>query len=304
MVPRTFYEILAAYLFFFFRKFVALFYAAKPAATPKGIKDIEGPFVDRQKLVFDALDRGSFNGNVDAVFYDKSKYVDLMMSGESEQEKVWKRRVLMESTPRGTVIMYFDAYKLGFAYYSDVNISYDILNACAMKYVRLFYCYDFYLHQTDQDGGSPLIKIHDSEEVSDELKEKRKLLNDKTFAQFREYNKVSKTTTAAVKQPKQMQNLSRNRFVRVGRISEYNPLPKKVNKIKQLDHATFLQKVKELNLLDLNTLLTTDVSTDALKSPSSDDLDVPELEERTGRPITFADFKRAKAVAASTTATS
>jgi flagellar biosynthesis GTPase FlhF len=60
-------------------------------------------------------------------------------------ELQWKRRLLHESTPRGNIIMYYDIYKQAFTYVSDQQMNYDILNACAMKYVRIFRCLDFFV---------------------------------------------------------------------------------------------------------------------------------------------------------------
>ena len=63
----------------------------------------------------------------------------------SDAENKWKSRILFHNTVQGNVIMYYDVYKMAFAYYSDMQISYKWLNYCAMKYVRLFYCRDFFM---------------------------------------------------------------------------------------------------------------------------------------------------------------
>jgi hypothetical protein len=62
-----------------------------------------------------------------------------MTESNTELEKMWRTRILFENTPRGNVIMFYDPYKLGFSFYCDQKIiSYDILNAIATKYVRMF----------------------------------------------------------------------------------------------------------------------------------------------------------------------
>ena len=103
------------------------------------------------------------NTNIVSVFYNKKEFSETVAVAENPLEKEWRTRILLETTPRGNVIMYFDAYKLGFAYYCDQSVvSYDILNAMAMKYVRLYSCSDFFMDETF--CGSPLIKIHLLEE--------------------------------------------------------------------------------------------------------------------------------------------
>ena len=91
-------------------------------------------------------------------------------------DKQWKTRYLFEKTPRGNIVMYYDIFKEGFAYYSDQSyIPYCQLNSAAMKYVTLFKCRDFFV-----DEGiwkeSPLIqRIHRKEE--EEKKKKKEAMN-------------------------------------------------------------------------------------------------------------------------------
>lgn len=63
----------------------------------------------------------------------------------ADEEMLWKQRILLEHTPYGNIIMYYDFYRQAFAYFSDTHLSYSTLNTCAMKYVRIFYCRDFFV---------------------------------------------------------------------------------------------------------------------------------------------------------------
>jgi len=88
------------------------------------------------------------NGKTDPLFYDKKAYDEYMQEQNTPLEKKWKSNILLETTSRGNVIMYYDAYKMGFAYFSDqTSISYEVMNACAMKYVEIFRCYDFFVDE-------------------------------------------------------------------------------------------------------------------------------------------------------------
>ena len=67
-----------------------------------------------------------------------------------EYTEPWTKRILLESTPRGTVAMRYCPHILQFEYACDntSQLSYELLNACAMKFVRVFKCrslYDDYL---------------------------------------------------------------------------------------------------------------------------------------------------------------
>ena len=128
------------------------------------------------------LDNCVLNENIESIFYKKTDFKEYMRNGNNELEKKWRTRILYLSTPRGNIAMYYDAFKLGFSYYSDQNvISYDILNACAMNYVRFYHCLDFFVDEfIVSSRESPLIKLHyldDEEEKKKNAMEKRKMEN-------------------------------------------------------------------------------------------------------------------------------
>lgn len=89
-------------------------------------------------------DDSLINSNIhpDLFCFEKMKQ---MIDEEIEEEKKWKSRVLFQTTPYGNLIMFYDLYKQAFAYFSDVHISYKWLNVCAMKYVRLYCCREFFV---------------------------------------------------------------------------------------------------------------------------------------------------------------
>jgi hypothetical protein len=48
----------------------------------------------------------------------------------------------------GNIIMYYDVFRMSFAYYSDTQgVHYNVLNACAMRYVCMFHCMDLFMDE-------------------------------------------------------------------------------------------------------------------------------------------------------------
>lgn len=130
-------------------------------------------FFDRETETI--KNKEKWNINIDSKCY--SELSELMIHENNELELQWKRRLLYESTPRGNIIMYYDIYKQAFAYVSDQQMTYDILNTCAMKYVRIFRCLDFFVDVNILPFGliSPFSLIQ--EEM--DKKEKEKIIEKK-----------------------------------------------------------------------------------------------------------------------------
>ena len=160
----------------------------------------------------------NYNANIDAVFYSKSQWTELLKDENNYLEKKWRTKILIENTPRGNIIMYYDAYKLGFAYYSDQTVPYPVLNAVAMKYVLTFFCRDFFMdeivlsetnlsgittkHKEDADAEREEKKHAESSATTGKLwrfetnSETSSNTNTKApFAKFKSYNNVSAKST-------------------------------------------------------------------------------------------------------------
>lgn len=109
----------------------------------------------------------TYNSNIEPVFYLRPQYQTAIALENNALETAWKRRILMETTPRGNIIMYYNAYKRGFAYFSDQTIPYDLLNAVAMKYVVTFRCLHFFLDEqvVPSDYASPFVQLYELEDA-------------------------------------------------------------------------------------------------------------------------------------------
>ena len=143
------------------------------------------------KFILD--DRENKNNNIDPIFYDKKEFNEFMKTDKNSLESIWKTRIRIDFSPRGNIIMFYDAYKMGFSYYCDQNVvSYDILNAIAMKYVMTYNCYSFFIDELIISEQNPL-KKHYLEDKKEDNKSKQKK-ND-SFVKLKNYTSEKKKRT-------------------------------------------------------------------------------------------------------------
>ena len=173
----------------------------------------------------------NFNENIESIFYDKKEFSSCVIESENHLEKDWRTRIMFETTPRGNIIMFYDAYKLGFSFFCDQKvISYDILNAAAMKYVSLFRCRDFFIDETITPTSSPFIKLHLTDEPKKELSKSDK----SAFVKLQNYSKdlhpnKKGSTHSAVSLEKMQPNKTginepekmKNKFLYLGKIHNF-----------------------------------------------------------------------------------
>jgi hypothetical protein len=193
------------------------------------------------KEVTDKKKKDIYNKNIDAVFYLKRDFQSIILDDKNELEEKWKRRILIESTPRGNIIMFYNSYKQGFSYYSDINsIPYALLNSVAMKYVLIYHCVDFFVDNEIMEDifESPFIKIYYTEEKKEvkpeETNEKRKenlefqrLLKNAPFIKYKKkilQENLEFTTPTTIQK-----EYVRNRFICLGKTINFQFL-KKVEK--------------------------------------------------------------------------
>ena len=206
------------------------------------------------------------NSNIDPVLYDFVKRKEVFASADNDFEKQWKSRILMENTPRGNVMMYFNPYLLSYHYYSDEQIiPYKILEQVATKYVVMYRCKDFFI-DVEKRPGNKILEVLQKEE--DSLKSKKMKVNDITkcvnihseskdvFAALKDYrseatkptdpkpikptdpNGLKEPTKKKVEEPK-----FSNKFVRIGKMCEFNITQKPVDKkIKAVNELMFGEK--------------------------------------------------------------
>jgi len=215
--------------------------------------------------------------NIEPLFYNKKDYTAFMKTDKNEIEAAWKSRILHENTPKGPIVMFYDAYKQAFTYYTDqTSMPITVLNAVAMKYVTRFMCRDFYYDEqtlkikkiekdekdekektkTDKKEKedeeeeefilntylSPLIKIHNEKEETDETKKLKNLLNTAPFARLKSNktvnddksnndksnnDKSNNDKSNNDKKKKNTKEINVNKFVSLGKMYNFNILQKK-----------------------------------------------------------------------------
>jgi hypothetical protein len=224
---------------------------------PVEIEDTKDPIIEyinknKDQLLRSYTSDKNMSENIESLFYNKKDYTAFMKNDKNEIETAWKTRILYENTPKGSIIMFYDAYKQGFTYYTDqTSMPITILNAVAMKYVIRFFCRDFYYdedtlkcdkvsdendadNEIDEDTEkvfienvyiSPLIKIHNDDEDK-KKKELKNILHNAPFARLKS-NKKMKEEEEIKKEKKPMKEQSVNRFVSLGKIYNFHILQKK-----------------------------------------------------------------------------
>ena len=247
----------------------------KVKEQPQYIKSPVEIYTEKHQTLFlksfntdDTNNNIKYNYNINNVFYSKKLYQEMLIDENNILEKQWRTRILFENTPRGNIIMYYDPYKLGFTYHCDQNVPYNILNAVAMKYVLKFSCRDFFVDEkiVPESSPSPILKLIEEEpkkktdKQPDENKDSINIDKDKLkkspFAKFKSYNKNNGIDVASKdistknivnnndknKNEKQKES---NRFINLGKISNFQLLQTTKKKIKNLFKSNLMNSLFE-----------------------------------------------------------
>lgn len=173
-----------------------------------------------------------YNQNIQSEFYDKEEYNETIIRKDNKLDSTWKSRILFENTPQGMVIMFYNAYKYGFSYYSDNNISYIYLNSVAMKYASKFFCRDFFIDESviPDNHSTPFLHIHEIDVTKKNEKTNKKIdINKGPFAKFKKYDKP-KPKLLNIKKETNEKTTIKNKFLYLGKIYKFTPLQKINNK--------------------------------------------------------------------------
>jgi hypothetical protein len=206
------------------------------------VVDIKPNYIEEQYKKFkDEFEiNNQKNDNIENELYDLTFYKTLMNAAENIIENKWKSRVLIEYTPVGNIIMYYDIFRGGFVFFSDnaSSVNYNLLNAVAMKYVKTFRCFDFFMDENfDFLKPSPLIKIfyHDDDKTKKISSKFQLQKNDKDiFIASAEKKKKTFLKETSKEISKQI-----NKFIKGGKINEFSFLKKNKPELKLFSYSDF-----------------------------------------------------------------
>lgn len=180
-----------------------------------------------------------------------------------------KNCIIMEKTPIGNVIMFYNNSKSSFEYYSDSTVPYRYLEVVARKYILTYKCKQIYIdmEQEIKEAEKKLEekKKKDEEEKQRQQEEKDNVKNstsDKStknvFAKFKNYNKDNSIKVAAVpldrpattKQTKPQEEKiikeRANRYSFEGKIANFNFLKKIDRKTVDKRYAVSFSEFKKM----------------------------------------------------------
>lgn len=129
-----------------------------------------------------------------------------------EQLKKFKKNFIIENTPLGNVLMFYNHDKLAFEYYSDLTIPYRYLEVIARKYVLTFDYRPLYIDMEEElKEYEKKMEQKEQEKKNIEKKEEDNDKKSKIFAKFKSYNtEAGNGRVNAVPPPKN--NIPQNRF--------------------------------------------------------------------------------------------
>jgi hypothetical protein len=263
---------------FFYRLYIsAIFYTKYAMGQIKIIPKVPPLDYDQKyqkyvKYYKEATDTDA-NSNIGPDLYDYDARKTLFAEEKNETERLWKTRILYESTERGNILFYYNPYRLSFEYYSDAQIiPYKILQYVAKKYVSMNRCRDFYIDMVERPANKMVVVLRKEEEA---MKSKKMKVNDITklvdkelankdniFESLKEHrtafgppiavgspSTVSHTGPTGPKgqkplnEPKEKPLEFANKYVRLGKISEFNITQKPPKKsIAQTNELLFSSK--------------------------------------------------------------
>lgn len=195
------------------------------------VKTPKDEYIEPLKLKFLQTFREDYekdwNSNIDSVVKDQTQLTECLKDANNDLEKKWRSRILIENTPRGNVIMFYDIYKRAFSYYCDNAVMpYDIMNAAAMKYVLTFHCRDFFVDSNvvpSSQKSLPLDEKREDDGVNTITSNTTTNFDKNAFAKFKTYNNATKKVGVSPENDKTI-----NCFLHLGASRNWSPIVKKV----------------------------------------------------------------------------
>ena len=228
---------------FLFVKIMKLF---QPQAPPQEIvktpiEIYEESYMPKFLKSFEQPEQTVYNSNIDPILYTRKELLEQLKDSENIYEKTWRNNILYESSPRGNIVMYYDVFKQGFAYYSDQSITYNILNVAAMKYCMHFSCRDFFQDESilTQPSAFTKLMLEEEKEESDKkkqsVKERIPTITNARFAKLKNYaidnnndktQKLKDSTTSNDQKKEPEKIFIMNKFIYLGKTNNFDFIQK------------------------------------------------------------------------------
>jgi hypothetical protein len=187
-----------------------------------------------KKQIFPVIEEDHYENK----YYKQFELLDSRILNEQDK-KALKLSILFEYTPKGNVIMYYDAEKESFIYYCDSkDISYIYLETVVRKYALTFDCKSIVV-----DIKQELQQAKKEKQVKKvELSEKNNV-----YVDFKPYNK-----TGHKKEGNKSKSLIRekaNRYSYRGKINDFDFVQEKKNENQQekITYETFKKLMNKIN---------------------------------------------------------
>lgn len=180
------------------------------------------------------------NSNIDDFYYCRDDYNNILKDINNVHESLWKTRILSYTIRNRQVFMHYDPYKMGFTYYSSESLPYYLLNIIAMKYVRVFHCYDFFMDNKQIYFDDPNVDdISESEEKNEnripndlytihyiEIDKKNVPITKGPFAKFKKNNDTYETIQENKSHKAPVVLRYKNKFIHGGSLYNFDFLKK------------------------------------------------------------------------------
>ena len=167
-------------------------------------------------------------------YKDKFEKLEYIITDEIRLENL-KNSFIMEMTPHGNVIMYWNQKNGVFSYYSDGTMPYRFLEVVARKYVIMYKCKDLYYVMEEQ-----------MKEVIVETVSKKKEDIPSVFAKLKNYNHSSIDSVA--KGGGQQNSMSKTNY-KPNSISKPNVIKKNVVLKEKSNHYSCMGRIVNFNFL-------------------------------------------------------
>ena len=170
-------------------------------------KDVTTESVNKltEKLIKDVIETSTIN----AEKQKRKKLKKLKRELEERIERIHLMKII-ENTPLGNVLMYYDKNNKTFCYQGPKNIPFKYLETVARKYVQIFNCHPLYIDTSRElEKAEELLKKQREQEKMKQEDVNQKDNNDDVFANLKNYKKQNLNISEDINHKSEIQNIKR-----------------------------------------------------------------------------------------------